>query len=98
LGQLRAIGMLRRAAPDRVGIFDLENSQGTPIYVHAKICIIDDTWFTCGSDNFNRRSWTTDSELTCAVMDTSADGMLPAGSGTLPTRPRATERRLQLGA
>ena len=98
LGQLRAIGMLRRAAPDRVGIFDLENSQGTPIYVHAKICIIDDTWFTCGSDNFNRRSWTTDSELTCAVMDTSADGMLPAGSGTLPTRPLATELRLQLWA
>lgn len=97
LGQLRAIDVLRRAAPDRVGIFDLENSQGNPIYVHAKICIIDDTWFTCGSDNFNRRSWTTDSELTCAVMDRS-NGMPPTGSGTLPSQPLAKELRLQLWA
>jgi phosphatidylserine/phosphatidylglycerophosphate/cardiolipin synthase-like enzyme len=73
IGQLRAIRELGRAAPDRVGVFDLENRAGTPIYVHAKICIIDDTWFSCGSDNFNRRSWTTDSELTCAVLDTTAD-------------------------
>jgi phosphatidylserine/phosphatidylglycerophosphate/cardiolipin synthase-like enzyme len=54
-------------------VFDLENREGTPIYVHAKICVVDDMWATCGSDNFNRRSWTTDSELTCAVFDTSAD-------------------------
>ncbi|KRE85226.1 phospholipase [Arthrobacter sp. Soil764] len=98
LGQLRAISMLRRAAPDRVGIFDLENSQGTPIYVHAKICIIDDTWFTCGSDNFNLRSWTTDSELTCAVMDTSADSTPHADSGTFPHQPLAKELRLELWA
>ncbi|MDP9028712.1 MAG: phospholipase D-like domain-containing protein [Actinomycetota bacterium] len=78
IGQLRAIEMLRRVAPGRVGIFDLENSTGSPIYVHAKICIIDDTWFTCGSDNFNRRSWTTDSELTCAVID-HASGRLEGG-------------------
>ena len=99
LGQLRAITMLRRAAPDRVGVFDLENSDGTPIYVHAKICIIDDTWFTCGSDNFNRRSWTTDSELTCAVVDTSGSGSRaeeanqPAAPG-----PLARDLRIQLWA
>ncbi|WP_434316212.1 phospholipase D family protein [Leifsonia sp. P73] len=68
LGQHRAVSMLRRAAPDRVGVFDLENDAATPIYVHAKICIVDDAWMTCGSDNFNLRSWTTDSELTCAVV------------------------------
>ncbi len=67
-GQLEAIEMLRATAPDRVGIYDLENSEGTPIYVHAKVCVVDDEWFTCGSDNFNRRSWTNDSELTCAVV------------------------------
>ncbi|MGN6444288.1 phospholipase D family protein [Amnibacterium sp.] len=76
LGQIRAIRALRRAAPDRVGVFDIENAAGTPVYVHAKICIIDDVWFTCGSDNFNRRSWTTDSELTCAVVGGDRDGTL----------------------
>lgn len=68
-GQLEAIRVLRAAAPERVGIYNLENSAGVPIYVHAKVCIVDDEWFTCGSDNFNRRSWTNDSELTCAVID-----------------------------
>jgi len=92
--------MLRRIAPDRVGVFDLENSTGTPIYVHAKICIIDDTWFTCGSDNFNRRSWTTDSELTCAVLDTTADNREPPGTDTghAASRRLARDLRLQLWA
>ncbi|MDQ1528003.1 MAG: hypothetical protein QOG18_2616 [Microbacteriaceae bacterium] len=96
IGQLRAIKMLRRVAPDRVGVFDLENSTGTPIYVHAKICIVDDTWITCGSDNFNRRSWTTDSELTCAVLDTTADNREPPGNNT--SRRLARDLRLQLWA
>ncbi|PZF60020.1 phospholipase [Curtobacterium sp. MCBD17_013] len=72
IGQLRAVRALQRTAPHRVGVFDLENTAGTPIYIHAKICIVDDTWMTCGSDNFNRRSWTSDSELTCAVVDGAA--------------------------
>jgi phosphatidylserine/phosphatidylglycerophosphate/cardiolipin synthase-like enzyme len=50
-----------------VAVYNLENEDGVPIYVHAKVCIVDDEWLTCGSDNFNRRSWTSDSELTCAV-------------------------------
>ena len=75
IGQIDAIRMLREAGGDRVGIFDLHNSTGTPVYVHAKVCVVDDEWLTCGSDNFNRRSWTHDSELTCAVVD--ADGTLP---------------------
>ena len=66
--------LLQRVAPDRVAFFDLENAQGVPIYVHAKICVVDDVWFTCGSDNFNRRSWTNDSELTCAVLDPELHG------------------------
>lgn len=97
LGQLRAISMLRRAAPDRVGVFDLENGAGTPIYVHAKICVVDDTWATCGSDNFNRRSWTTDSELTCAVFDTTPSH--PEASSDDPSPERfARGLRLQLWA
>lgn len=56
-------------APDRVAIYGLENRAGTPVYVHAKACVIDDTWTTIGSDNFNRRSWTHDSELSAVVID-----------------------------
>jgi phosphatidylserine/phosphatidylglycerophosphate/cardiolipin synthase-like enzyme len=39
------------------------------VYVHSKACVIDDTWACIGSANFNRRSWTHDSELACAVLD-----------------------------
>jgi phosphatidylserine/phosphatidylglycerophosphate/cardiolipin synthase-like enzyme len=69
LGQIDAIRRLARAGADRFAVYDIENADGVPIYVHAKVCIVDDTWFTCGSDNFNRRSWTHDSEITCAVVD-----------------------------
>ncbi|WP_284976442.1 phospholipase D-like domain-containing protein [Arthrobacter sp. efr-133-TYG-104] len=99
VGQLRAINNLRRAAPGRVGVFDLENRMGTPIYVHAKICIIDDTWFTCGSDNFNRRSWTSDSELTCAVIDTAEYPALPGtDTGRGDSGPLAQRLRRELWA
>ena len=54
-------------------VFDIENHDGTPVYVHAKVCVIDDVWACVGSDNLNRRSWTHDSELQCAVLDD--DGM-----------------------
>jgi phosphatidylserine/phosphatidylglycerophosphate/cardiolipin synthase-like enzyme len=68
LGQIHALETLRSAAPGRVGVYDIENDAGAPIYVHAKVCVVDDTWMTCGSDNFNRRSWTSDSEITCATV------------------------------
>ena len=60
-----------RAAPDRVAVYGIENVAGTPVYVHAKVCVIDDTWASIGSDNFNRRSWTHDSELSAVVIDTA---------------------------
>src|SRR3712207_7818771 len=41
-----------------VHVFDVENHEGTPVYVHAKVCVVDDVWASVGSDNFNRRSWT----------------------------------------
>ena len=75
LGQLAAMELLAHAGGDRFAVYDLENRAGTPVYVHAKVCIIDDQWMTCGSDNFNRRSWTHDSELTCAIVD--PEGILP---------------------
>jgi phosphatidylserine/phosphatidylglycerophosphate/cardiolipin synthase-like enzyme len=73
-GQRLAYDLLREAGGDRFAMFDLENAEGTPIYVHAKVCVVDDQWMTIGSDNLNRRSWTHDSEVTCAVVD--PDGVL----------------------
>jgi phosphatidylserine/phosphatidylglycerophosphate/cardiolipin synthase-like enzyme len=100
LGQLRAMQVLHRAAPDRVAFYDLENEAGTPVYVHAKLCVVDDVWFTCGSDNFNRRSWTNDTELTCAVIDPERDPREPrdlSGDGS-GARVLARDLRLRLWA
>lgn len=69
LGQQRAMDLLRAAGGSRFAAYDLENAAGTPVYVHAKVCIVDDEWMTCGSDNLNLRSWTHDSEISCAVVD-----------------------------
>jgi phosphatidylserine/phosphatidylglycerophosphate/cardiolipin synthase-like enzyme len=74
-GQRLAHEVLSSAGGERFAMYDLENGAGTPVYVHAKICIVDDTWMTVGSDNLNLRSWTHDSELTAAVVD--PDGELP---------------------
>ncbi|HWJ82402.1 MAG TPA: phospholipase D-like domain-containing protein [Nocardioides sp.] len=74
-GQRLAWDRLRAAGGDRFAMFDLQNPQGTPVYVHAKVCVVDDTWMTIGSDNLNLRSWTHDSEITCAVVD--PEGELP---------------------
>ncbi len=75
-GRRLALKSLREAGGDRVATYGVENRVGTPIYVHAKVCIIDDVWATVGSDNFNLRSWTYDSELTCAIFDpTEGDGL-----------------------
>jgi len=69
LGRERAIKTLMAVAPGRVAAYGLENHAGIPVYVHAKLCVIDDIWASTGSDNFNRRSWTHDSELSAVVLD-----------------------------
>ncbi|MGN0065798.1 MAG: phospholipase D family protein [Nocardioides sp.] len=69
LGRLRGVQRVLMTAPDRVAFFGLENHAGTPVYVHAKVCVLDDVWASIGSDNFCRRSWTNDSELSAAVVD-----------------------------
>jgi phosphatidylserine/phosphatidylglycerophosphate/cardiolipin synthase-like enzyme len=77
LGRRRSMLEMQRAAPDRVAVFGIENHAGTPVYVHAKACVVDDIWATIGSDNFNRRSWTHDSELSAVVVDGSAEDHSP---------------------
>jgi phosphatidylserine/phosphatidylglycerophosphate/cardiolipin synthase-like enzyme len=68
-GRARALALLGRAGGDRVAVYTPENEAGVPIYVHAKVCVIDDEWTAVGSDNLSLRSWTHDSELTCAALD-----------------------------
>jgi phosphatidylserine/phosphatidylglycerophosphate/cardiolipin synthase-like enzyme len=82
VGRIDALDMLQRAGGDRVAVYSPENEAGTPVYVHAKVCVVDDTWAIVGSDNFNRRSWTHDSELSCAVIDQAGDGVIRQGEGT----------------
>jgi phosphatidylserine/phosphatidylglycerophosphate/cardiolipin synthase-like enzyme len=69
LGRQRALKVLREAGGERVAVYGVENPAGVPVYVHAKVCVADDTWASIGSDNVNLRSWTHDSELSAAVLD-----------------------------
>lgn len=96
VGREQAIELCKRAAADRVHVFDLENHAGTPIYVHAKVCVIDDVWCSVGSDNFNRRSWTHDSELACAVLDETRDDRAPVDPARLGDGARRFPRDLRL--
>jgi phosphatidylserine/phosphatidylglycerophosphate/cardiolipin synthase-like enzyme len=98
VGRHQALATCEAAGPDRVHVYDLENAEGTPVYVHAKVCVVDDVWASVGSDNFNRRSWTHDSELSSAVLDTTHDEREPrdpAGSG-FGARVFARDLRLRL--
>lgn len=99
VGRQQAIEEIQAAAADRVAVYGIENHAGTPVYVHAKVCIVDDVWASVGSDNVNRRSWTHDSELSCAVLDDERDTRNPQvidrfGDGA---RRFARQLRLQLG-
>jgi phosphatidylserine/phosphatidylglycerophosphate/cardiolipin synthase-like enzyme len=99
VGREQAVQVLLDAAADRVGIYDIENLSGIPVYVHAKISVIDDVWASVGSDNFNRRSWSHDSEIACAVVDDARDPREPVDPAGLGDGARrfARDLRLQLG-
>jgi phosphatidylserine/phosphatidylglycerophosphate/cardiolipin synthase-like enzyme len=104
IGQQEALTMVREAGGDRVAVYDLENEAGRPIYVHGKLCVIDDVWMAVGSDNLNRRSWTHDSEVACAVLDPERDERAPVdpaglgdGARVLPRQLRSTLWREHLG-
>src|SRR3954466_8550684 len=96
VGRWQAIETCRRAGEGRVHVFDVENHDGGPVYVHAKVCVVDDVWATVGSDNFNRRSWTHDSELTAAILDRSPDGREPRDPAGLGDGARRFARELRL--
>jgi phosphatidylserine/phosphatidylglycerophosphate/cardiolipin synthase-like enzyme len=96
VGQLEILDRLRATAGERVAVYDLENELGTPIYVHAKVVVIDDVFAAIGSDNMNRRSWTHDSELSIGVIDEEHDAREPSDPGGLGDGARAFARDLRL--
>ena len=95
-GRNQVLEMLYRAGGDRIAVYGPENHAGTPVYVHAKVCVVDDIWASIGSDNFNLRSWSHDSELSCAVLDQTPDRREPRTAGGPGDYPRAYARDLRL--
>lgn len=96
LARGRFVDRVRAAGGDRVAVYDLVNRDGVPIYVHAKVCIVDDVWLEVGSDNLNRRSWTHDSEVGCAVLDERLDRREPADPAGLGDGARVLARATRL--
>lgn len=64
---LRLASIARADLHGRFGIFHPVNEAGEPIYVHAKVLIIDDCLIRVGSSNVNNRSMGFDTECDLAV-------------------------------
>jgi phosphatidylserine/phosphatidylglycerophosphate/cardiolipin synthase-like enzyme len=72
---------LRRNAPGaaaagRIQVYSLATSttrsgkeEYRPVYVHAKVAIVDDLWTTIGSANLNNRGMRDDAEMNVAVLN-----------------------------
>lgn len=63
-GRLRFYTLAASAPRTRDGLMRYR-----PIYVHAKVGIVDDHWATVGSANLNSRGMSHDAELNVAVLD-----------------------------
>ncbi|MEK7343025.1 MAG: phospholipase D-like domain-containing protein [Pseudomonadota bacterium] len=69
-----------RDVDGRFRIYHPFTQRGAPIYVHAKILIVDDRLIRVGSSNMNNRSMRLDTEC-----DVCIDTALPANDGQQPT-------------
>jgi phosphatidylserine/phosphatidylglycerophosphate/cardiolipin synthase-like enzyme len=78
----RRVNQLRAAdkGRGRVAVYSLYASgphlgtrpfRSRPIYVHAKVAIIDDEWLMVGSANLNTRGLVTDSEINVLIRDST---------------------------
>ena len=50
-------------------IYQRGSEDASPVYVHAKIAIVDDRWLTVGSANLNEHSLFNDTEMNLVVLD-----------------------------
>lgn len=64
----RLVEALRTGDPHgRLRLYHPFTAQGEPIYVHAKVTVIDDTVLRIGSSNFNNRSLRLDTECDAVI-------------------------------
>jgi len=70
-GQLGQLAAATSAAPERFFACTLHQHGGDakPVYVHAKIGIVDDRWLTIGSANLNEHSLFNDTEMNVVCAD-----------------------------
>jgi phosphatidylserine/phosphatidylglycerophosphate/cardiolipin synthase-like enzyme len=94
IGRRTVMRSLVAAGGPRVAVYDLVNESDVPIYVHSKVCIVDDEWLAIGSDNLNRRSWSHDSEISCTIVEPEPDGQTTTLAAT--TRMRLAAEHLGL--
>lgn len=76
-----SIARIRRGAPEAVAerrfrafclgtsTRQVDGEHYRPVYVHAKVAIIDDLWTTVGSANLNNRGLRDDAEINVATLD-----------------------------
>jgi phosphatidylserine/phosphatidylglycerophosphate/cardiolipin synthase-like enzyme len=50
-------------------VYSRTDTQSSPVYVHAKVGIVDDRWLTVGSANLNEHSLFNDTELNLVTHD-----------------------------
>lgn len=63
LGQLSRLLEADRGAGRLLGLTVQSEAPGHHVYVHAKVCVVDDRWLTVGSANLNEHSLFNDTEL-----------------------------------
>lgn len=63
-----------------------------PVYVHAKVAIVDDVWWTAGSANLNSRGLHSDAEINVSVLDATTAHDLRLRLWTEHLQPSASER------
>jgi phosphatidylserine/phosphatidylglycerophosphate/cardiolipin synthase-like enzyme len=90
----------RAAAEGRLAVFTLgadeRDNAGRivyrPVYVHAKVAIVDDVWWTAGSANLNSRGLHSDAEINISVLDTTTAHQLRLRLWNEHLQPTAADR------